>query len=120
MVCAEEKPVERIVVKDPVVKPTKAQSVSTQKKKSFFAKNSAGIVKGLIFAVSLFWITITTLYLDQMFSLELSLLLALLSGYLWFWILSSLFVSKQINFFFKIYRYGLLFATLGMAGYVVY
>ncbi len=115
--CVEEKTVERVVVKDPVVK----TKVSQQKKKnSFFVKNSAGIIKSLIFFVSLVWIVVTSLYLNQMFSFELSLLLALLSGYLWFWILSSLFVPQKTNLFFKMYRYGLLLATLGMAVYVVY
>ncbi len=117
VVYAEEKTTEKVLVKDPVVK---ASPKKTPKKKSSFAKHGAGFLKFLIFAVSVVWIVITTLYLDQMFSLELSLLFALLSGYLWFWILSSLFVPKKTNLFFKIYRYLLLLGTLGMAGYVVY
>ncbi len=74
----------------------------------------------LVFVVVLLWICITALYLYQMFSLELSILLGLVSGYLWFVILCSLFALKVKHWFFRGFSYLLLVGAVALLWWLIY
>lgn len=107
------------VVHTETTKTTKTNKrISPRKKKLSFA--GATLLKWLIFSVSLVWIVITALYLKQMFAEVFSWFLGVLSGYVWFLVLSSIFMFRNQNTFFKGYRYLLLLWSVILWGLLLY
>lgn len=105
------------------VKKEETKKENNEEKKQKKAKKKIDAKKyllALVFVVILLWMGVTTLYLHQMFNWELSVLLAVVSGYLWFVILCSLFALKVKNWFFKGFRYLLLAGAVALLSLLVY